>query len=80
VLWSGRELNQSFVCVSPSVDVLCSRHSDSCEEPEETEFGEGLKKRQMVFEFDMEAWKVCKGCPFDRISTDLVRAESNRAI
>lgn len=30
-----------------------------CEQPNDQDYAAGLKKRQMVMEFDMTAWKVC---------------------
>ena len=32
--------------------------SDTCQPPTDSDYAEGLKKRQIVMEFDMATWKV----------------------
>ena len=31
---------------------------DMCEQPNDQDYADGLKKRQMVMEFDMTTWRV----------------------
>jgi non-structural maintenance of chromosomes element 4 len=30
-----------------------------CEQPSDEDYAQGLRKRQIVFELDMETWEVC---------------------
>ena len=42
----------------PRYSVTTDFSTDGCEEPTDVDYESGLKKRQIVLEFDMATWKV----------------------
>lgn len=46
------------LCSAVFLTVLKQAFAVMCEPPKDTDYADGLKKQQMILQFDMDTWKV----------------------
>lgn len=61
-----------FCPIAPCLPTNLALFEDICDPPTDANYADGLKKRQVVLEFDMSTWEVRRPSDRSRIDTDCV--------